>query len=124
MIKTLQAIFYITWIIIGIILIVGVFIGITTFPFESMGNMLNRGPFMDNEGMEGPSVGPSLDSGPSSRRSPGGPPEISEREREMLNQVLGKERADQILTWDDITSEEQRKMEEYYGQPPPNDKAR
>ncbi len=122
MIKTLQAIFYITWIVVGIILITGVFITITIFPFESIGVLLREGPYAQNErNMNSPSLGPSLNNGPSPQVEQEGPPQISEREREMLSRVLGKDRVKQINNWDDVTPEERQKIEKYYGGSPPND---
>lgn len=121
MIKTLQALFYITWIIVGIMIIVGVFVGITTFPFEKVGGLLQGGPNIEREDMETPSVGPPGSSGPSPEMQQGGSSEIDQGSREMLSRVLGKERTAQIKTWDDITSEEKAKLEneKYFGESPP-----
>ena len=118
MIKTLQAIFYITWIIVGVVLIAGVFVAITTFPFEKIGAFMGENSEAQREGIKTPSVnGP--DSGPSPQMQQEGPPAIDSRTREVLKKLLGKERADQIETWADITSEEQSKMEKYFGGSPP-----
>lgn len=120
MIKTLQALFYVTWIIIGIIVIVSVFVVVATFPFERVSDYLKTGTTEQRD-----LAGPPQEFG-SGQAPAGSGPETTREGRDInlvvtddmrrdIAKVLGEERARQFHGYGDLTPEEVKKMEEYWG---------
>jgi hypothetical protein len=120
MIRTLQAFFYLTWTIVGILIIVSAFIVIATFPFEKVSEYLKAGTTEQRD-----LAGPPEEFG--SERSPTGDGSSASQESRSINlvvtddmrrdvaKVLGEERARQFKGYDDLTTEEVKKLEEYWG---------
>lgn len=120
MIRSLQAIFYVTWIIVGVLIIISAFVLIASFPFERINDYLKAGTTEQRDvpgppekfgseqntvesksGMEG--KGPSLDF------------IVTDEMRREMAKVIGEERARKFRGYEDLTPEEVKKLEEYWG---------
>lgn len=120
MIRTLQAFFYLTWTIVGILIIVSAFVVIATFPFEKVSDYLKTGTTEQRD-----LAGPPEEFG--SERSRTGDGSGASQESRSINlvvtddmrrdvaKVLGEERARQFRQYSDLTTEEVKKLEEYWG---------
>lgn len=120
MIKSLQAIFYVTWIIVGIIIIVSTFVIIAAFPFEKINDYLKVGTTEQRD------VGaPPMEFG-SRDETRGGASDVAgdgpsinfvvtdDMRREAAN-VIGEKRAREFRGYGDLTPEERKKLEDYWG---------
>lgn len=120
MIRSLQAIFYITWIIVGVLIIISAFILIASFPFEKINDYLKTGT-TEQRDLTGPpeQFGSRQEPGPGGSSMNGGGSSVNfivtdEMRREMAK-VIGEERARQFRGYDDLTPEEVKKLEDYWG---------
>lgn len=119
MIRTLQAFFYLTWTIVGIVIIISFFVVIATFPFERVSDYLKAGT-TEQRDLAGPpeefgSKRSSTESGSSVDQERSINLVVTDDMRRDVAKVLGEERARQFKGYDDLTTEEVKKLEEYWG---------
>ncbi len=120
MIRSLQAIFYITWIVIGIIIIASAFIVITISPFEKMSDYLKVGTTEQRDATGPPEEFGQIEQG--RQNSPGQADGgsninfvVTDEMRREADKIIGEKRAYQFRGYDDLTPEERKKLEEYWG---------
>lgn len=120
MIRSLQAIFYVTWVIVGVLIIISAFAFIASFPFEKINDYLKTGT-TEQRDLTGPpeQFGSRQESGPGDSSMNEGGSSINfivtdEMRREMAK-VIGEERARQFQGYDNLTPEEVKKLEDYWG---------
>lgn len=120
MIRSLQAIFYLTWIIVGVIIIVSAFVLIAAFPFEKVSDYLKAGT-TEQRDIKGPpqEFGSRQESGESGVDVRGAGPMVNfvvtDDMRREAAQVIGEKRAREFREYGDLTPEERKKLEDYWG---------